>query len=47
VLFTFIGFVGMYFLLGILFLFMFSETVSHGPEPKSTDGKALKGRSPY
>jgi cytochrome d ubiquinol oxidase subunit I len=47
VLFTFIGFVGMYFLLGILFLFMFSETVSHGPEPKNNSGEALKGHSPY
>ena len=37
VLFTFIGFLGMYFLLGILFLFLFTETVSHGPAP--SDGK--------
>ena len=33
-LFTLIGFVGMYFFLGILFLFLFGETVFHGPGPK-------------
>ncbi len=38
VLFTFIGFLGMYFLLGILFLFLFAETVWHGPT--STGAKA-------
>ena len=36
VLFTLIGFVGMYFLLGILFLFLFSETVNHGPASRQT-----------
>lgn len=30
-LFTFIGFLGMYFLLGVLFLFIFAETVARGP----------------
>jgi len=40
VLFTFIGFVGMYFLLGILFLFLFAETVSHGPSPQHSRTKA-------
>ena len=34
-LFTLIGFAGMYFLMGILFLFLFAETVSHGPAPKN------------
>ena len=47
VLFTLIGFVGMYFLLGILFLFMFAETVSHGPEPKNAGGEAPVVPSPY
>ena len=32
-LFTLIGFVGMYFLLGLLFLFLFSEMVKGGPKP--------------
>lgn len=32
-LFTLIGFLGMYFLLGLLFLFLFSETVTRGPKP--------------
>ena len=35
-LFTLIGFVGMYFLLGVLFLFLFSETISQGPASRDT-----------
>ena len=46
-LFTLIGFVGMYFLLGILFLFLFTETVSHGPGSKHTGSKAQVGNSLY
>lgn len=41
-LFTLIGFVGMYFLLGILFLFLFAGTVSHGPGPKNKSGEATR-----
>ena len=37
VLFTFLGFLGMYFLLGILFLFLFAETVYHGPAAPSSE----------
>ena len=37
-LFTLLGFVGMYFLMGVLFLFLFWELVSHGP--KSSDAGA-------
>ena len=36
-LFTFIGFVGMYLLLGILFLFIFTDIVAHGPAPSHGD----------
>ncbi|WP_447968517.1 cytochrome ubiquinol oxidase subunit I [Nitrospira sp. M1] len=35
-LFTLIGFVGMYFLLGLLFLFLFSELVQRGPTSSET-----------
>ena len=46
-LFTLIGFVGMYFLLGILFLFLFAETVYHGPEQKKAHSDRLASESPY
>ena len=39
-LFTLIGFVGMYFLLGLLFLFLFSEMVKHGPKAVATPDAA-------
>ncbi len=47
VLFTLIGFVGMYFLLGILFLFLFSETISHGPAPQNSRTKVSLAESSY
>ncbi|HEU4686407.1 MAG TPA: cytochrome ubiquinol oxidase subunit I [Nitrospira sp.] len=33
-LFTLLGFLGLYLLLGLLFLFLFAETVRHGPSPE-------------
>jgi cytochrome d ubiquinol oxidase subunit I len=35
-LFTLIGFLGLYLMLGILFLFLFVETIRHGPAGRST-----------
>jgi cytochrome d ubiquinol oxidase subunit I len=35
-LFTLIGFMGMYMLLGILFLFLVYREIDHGPEPQVT-----------
>jgi cytochrome d ubiquinol oxidase subunit I len=35
-LFTLLGFLGLYLLLGILFLFLFAETIRHGPVGRST-----------
>jgi cytochrome d ubiquinol oxidase subunit I len=32
-LFTFLGFLGLYLLLGLLFLFLILETITHGPSP--------------
>jgi cytochrome d ubiquinol oxidase subunit I len=32
-LFTLLGFLGLYLLLGLLFLFLFAETIRHGPSP--------------
>ena len=47
VLLTLIGFMGIYFLLGLLFLFLFFETVYHGPAPVGTAGRAPAAESPY
>ncbi|HEX5400365.1 MAG TPA: cytochrome ubiquinol oxidase subunit I [Verrucomicrobiae bacterium] len=38
VLFTLIGFTGLYFVLGVLFLFMVAREIAHGPQSSSTDG---------
>ena len=46
-LFTLIGFVGMYFLLGILFLFLFAETVAHGPVSRTSSAGAPIVESHY
>jgi cytochrome d ubiquinol oxidase subunit I len=35
-LFTLLGFLGLYLMLGILFLFLFVETIRHGPADGST-----------
>ena len=32
-LFTLLGFLGLYLLLGLLFLFLIGETIQHGPAP--------------
>jgi cytochrome d ubiquinol oxidase subunit I len=42
--FTFLGFAGMYTVLGILFLFLVSREIEHGPEPAS--GTFLPGQNP-
>jgi len=39
-LFTLLGFLGLYLLLGLLFLFLFFETVHHGPAEQGTDPSA-------
>src|SRR5882724_7181270 len=39
VLFTLIGFVGLYFVLGVLYLFMVGREILHGPQPTSSTGK--------
>jgi cytochrome d ubiquinol oxidase subunit I len=39
--FTLMGFMGMYMLLGILFLFLIAREVSHGPEAVTLDHPAL------
>ena len=39
VLFTLIGFVGLYFVLGVLFLFMIGREIGHGPQGISLAGK--------
>jgi cytochrome d ubiquinol oxidase subunit I len=33
VLFTLIGFCGLYFVLGVLFVFLVGREIAHGPEP--------------
>ncbi|MCA9473101.1 MAG: cytochrome ubiquinol oxidase subunit I [Nitrospirales bacterium] len=44
-LFTFIGFVGMYFLLGILFILLFVATINHGPGAQSGSEENLANES--
>ncbi|MGA9450157.1 MAG: cytochrome ubiquinol oxidase subunit I [Verrucomicrobiia bacterium] len=39
VLFTLIGFTGLYFVLGVLFLFMVGREIAHGPQSLSTTGQ--------
>jgi cytochrome d ubiquinol oxidase subunit I len=39
VLFTLIGFTGLYFVLGVLFLFMVGREIAHGPEGSYAPGK--------
>ena len=39
VLFTLMGFTGLYFVLGVLFLFMVGREIAHGPQGISTAGK--------
>jgi cytochrome d ubiquinol oxidase subunit I len=39
VIFTLIGFVGLYFVIGILFLFLVGREISHGPEEVATISK--------
>jgi cytochrome d ubiquinol oxidase subunit I len=34
--FTFLGFAGMYTVLGILFLFLVRREIEHGPEPRNS-----------
>jgi len=41
-LFTFIGFIGLYFLLGVLFLFLFLEAILHGPKAESAQAEVCK-----
>jgi cytochrome d ubiquinol oxidase subunit I len=36
VIFTLIGFVGLYFVIGILFLYLVGREISHGPEEVAT-----------
>jgi cytochrome d ubiquinol oxidase subunit I len=39
VLFTLIGFTGLYFVLGVLFLFLVAREIAHGPQSVSANGK--------
>jgi cytochrome d ubiquinol oxidase subunit I len=39
VIFTLIGFVGLYFVVGILFLYLVGREISHGPEDVATISK--------
>jgi cytochrome d ubiquinol oxidase subunit I len=39
VLFTLIGFTGLYFVLGVLFLFMVGREIAHGPQENPLSGK--------
>jgi len=39
VLFTLIGFTGLYFVLGVLFLFMIGREIAHGPQATASSGK--------
>jgi cytochrome d ubiquinol oxidase subunit I len=39
VLFTLIGFTGLYFVLGVLFLFMIGREIAHGPQETASSGK--------
>ena len=42
--FTFLGFLGMYTILGILFLFLVRREIEHGPEPVPSSGRPQSGR---
>jgi cytochrome d ubiquinol oxidase subunit I len=42
--FTFLGFAGMYTVLGILFLFLVRREIEHGPEPSPSPGAPQSGR---
>jgi cytochrome d ubiquinol oxidase subunit I len=44
-LFTLIGFCGLYFVLGILFLFLVAREISHGPAPAPPGGAGVTGGS--
>src|SRR5271170_2400258 len=43
VIFTSIGFVGLYFVLGLLFLFLVGREISHGPEKDVANGEEPAG----
>jgi cytochrome d ubiquinol oxidase subunit I len=46
VLFTLIGFTGLYFVLGVLFLFLIAREITHGPVPPGGHGaEALPHRA--
>ena len=42
--FTLIGFVGLYFVLGLLFLFLVGREIAHGPERAAAQGAAGPAR---
>jgi cytochrome d ubiquinol oxidase subunit I len=42
VVFTLLGFAGMYFLLGFLFLFVTLREIGHGPDPHPSEGQLLR-----
>lgn len=46
VLFTLIGFTGLYFVLGLLFLFLVGREIAHGPVPLGNGADVLSNRSP-
>jgi cytochrome bd ubiquinol oxidase subunit I len=37
--FTLIGFIGLYFVLGLLFLFLVGREIDHGPDEKVVDSR--------
>ena len=45
VLFTLIGFTGLYFVLGLLFLFLIGREIAHGPVPLATAAAGAGSRS--
>jgi cytochrome d ubiquinol oxidase subunit I len=40
-LFTLIGFVGLYFVLGVLFLYLAGREIHHGPEAPAREGEGV------
>jgi cytochrome d ubiquinol oxidase subunit I len=41
--FTLIGFTGLYFVLGLLFLFLVGREIAHGPDSETNDGNPITG----
>jgi cytochrome d ubiquinol oxidase subunit I len=46
VLFTLIGFAGLYFVLGVLFLYLIGRELAHGPEALASHDGAVQPHTP-